>query len=95
VLRRSLAAGGLRDAKLAEAVFWISLTVGGFAQQTLATPLANQIDGTIAAINRLDPEELGDMAPLAADVPRLYTHALDIMLERMLASIEMMVGNNG
>jgi AcrR family transcriptional regulator len=91
VLRRCLAAGGLTDAPLAEAVFWVSLTVAGFAQQTLATPLATQIQGTIDAINRLSPAEIAELSSTTAEVPRMYTEANDIMFERTLASIEMLI----
>jgi hypothetical protein len=95
VLRRCLRSGGLDGTQLADAVFWISLTVGGFAQLTLATPLATQIEGTIAAINRLEPEEIAELSSTAADVPRMYTQASDIMFERTLASIEMLMANKG
>lgn len=91
VLRRALAAGGLTGRKLHEAVFWVSLTVGGFVQQMLATPLDRQIEGTIAAIDRLDADERAEMAAVKAEVPDIFTHALDIMFERMLASIEMLM----
>jgi AcrR family transcriptional regulator len=95
VLQRCLMAGGLDGARLAEAVFWVSLTVAGFAQQTLATPLATQIEGTIDAINRLAPEESAELASTAAEVPRMYTEAIDIMFERTLASIELLIANRG
>ena len=95
VLQRCLAAGGLEGAELAEAVFWVSLTVAGFAQQTLATPLATQIKGTIDAINRLEPGEIAELSSTAAEVPRMYTEAIDIMFERTLASIEMLIAKRG
>jgi len=91
VLQRCLAAGGLERAQLAEAVFWISLTVAGFAQQTLTTPLETQIQGTIDGINRLEPDEIAELSSTAAEVPRMYTQAIDIMFERTLASIEMLI----
>jgi AcrR family transcriptional regulator len=93
VLRRCLAAGGLEGAELAEAVFWVSLTVAGFAQQTLATPLATQIEGTIDAINRLEPDEIAELSSTTGEVPRMYTQANDIMFARTLASIEMLIAN--
>jgi AcrR family transcriptional regulator len=95
VLQRCLAAGGLQGAELAEAVFWVSLTVGGFAQQTLATPLATQIEGTIDAIDRLEPDEIAELSSTAGEVPRMYTQANDIMFERTLASIEMLIAKQG
>jgi AcrR family transcriptional regulator len=95
VLRRSLRAGGLQGRKLGEAVFWVSLTVGGFVQQMLATPLDKQIEGTIAAIDRLEPDERAEMSVVKAEVPEIFTHALDIMFERMLASIEMLMPGKG
>ncbi len=76
-------------------MFWVSLTVAGFAQQTLATPLATQIEGTIAAINRLEPAEIAELSSTAAEVPRMYTEAIDIMFERTLASIEMLIAKRG
>ncbi len=93
VLQRCLAASGLTGAPLADAVFWVSLTGAGFAQQTLATPLATQIEATIAAINRLEPEEIAELSSTAAEVPRMYTQASGIMFERTLASIEMLIAN--
>jgi hypothetical protein len=61
----------------------------------LATPLDRQIEGTIAAIDRLPPDERGEMAAVKAEVPDIFSHALDIMFERMLASIEMLMAGAG
>lgn len=91
ILRRNLVAGGLAEPQLSEAVFWISLTVAGFARQTLAIPIETQIAGTMAAIARLDPSEITELSDLTREVPRIYTHALDIMVERSLASIAMLI----
>jgi AcrR family transcriptional regulator len=87
-LRRILLAAGLRGAALSEAVFWISLTVAGFAQQTLSRPLSQRIEGALAAIASLDPEEAAEISDLTADLPRVFTHGLDILVERTLASVE-------
>lgn len=92
LLRRSLASAGLKGEKLADAVFWVSMTVGGVARQTLLIPLDKQIEGTIAALERLEDGEFGKKSAMIADVPRLYTNALDIMIEHTLASIGVMAG---
>jgi AcrR family transcriptional regulator len=88
VLRRSLAAGGLAGPALSEGVFWVSMAATGFAKQTLAGPMAAQVDGTIAAIRRLTPDEAAELDAFAADVPYIYSHAQEIMIERTLASVE-------
>jgi AcrR family transcriptional regulator len=95
VLHRCLRAGGVDGTRLADAMFWVSLTVGGFAQLTLATPLATQIDGTIAAIDRLEPDEIAELASTVPEVPRMYNQAIEIMFERTLASIEMLIAGKG
>lgn len=88
VLRRSLAASGLSGPALSEGVFWVSMAATGFVKQTLTAPMAAQIDGTIEAIRRLGPAEAAELDAFAADVPHIYSHALEIMIERILASVE-------
>jgi AcrR family transcriptional regulator len=90
-LRRSLAKAGLSGPKLAEADFWITLTLSGFARQALATPLENQISGGLAALNLLEAETGQDLSAMRDEIPRTFSNALDIMLERLVASIEKMV----
>jgi AcrR family transcriptional regulator len=92
VLRRSLALGGLEGAALSEGVFWVSMAMTGFARQTLTSPMAMQIEGTVAAGLRLDPAEAAELAPFIADVSRIYANALDIMVERTLASVDVLRG---
>jgi hypothetical protein len=90
-LRRSLADSGLKNAELAEAVFWVGVTVAGFVQQTLARPLPELIEATSAAINKLEPDEIAELAPLGAEVPRIFRQGFDIMIERTLASVEKLI----
>jgi AcrR family transcriptional regulator len=88
LLKEILQAGGLQGKALSEATFWISLVTGGFAQQTLSRPIAAHIAATQSAIKRLSPPEIDQMSALAVDVPRVFNNALQIVTERMLASIE-------
>jgi AcrR family transcriptional regulator len=90
-LRKSLMVAGLSGAKLSDAVFWILLSVVRFAQHAVATPMETQIGTTMAAISRLEAAEKADLAPLVDDVSRLYTHAVEIMFERMLDSVEVLI----
>jgi AcrR family transcriptional regulator len=90
-LRRSLADSGLKGPELAEAVFWVGVTVAGFVQQTLARPLPELIEATTAAINKLEPDEIVELAPLAVEVPRIFRQGFDIMIERTLASVEKLI----
>jgi hypothetical protein len=69
-------------------MFWIGVTVAGFAQQTLATPMTRQIDSTLAAIASLEPDEVAALSPFMSEIPRMYSRPLDIMIERTLASVE-------
>ena len=94
-LRKSLVLAGLSGAKLSDAVFWILLSVVRFAQHAVATPMETQIGTTMAAIDRLDATEKADIASLADDVTRLYTHAVDIMFERTLDSVEVLIAKRG
>jgi AcrR family transcriptional regulator len=87
-LRRSLAAGGLSGPDLSEAVFWVSMAVTGFVKQTLMAPMASQIEKTIDSIRRLEPAEASELEAFAADLPHFYSHALETMIERILASVE-------
>jgi AcrR family transcriptional regulator len=89
VLQTILARSGLQGAQLSEAVFFVLLTVAGFARQTLVAPMPAQIDGTLAAIGRMPAEEAEAFAGFAADVPAICRDALDIMVEKILASVEM------
>lgn len=88
VLRRCLQRGGIAGTSLSEAVFWITVTLIGFSRQTLTSPLELQIDGTIDTIAKLSDEEKVELAPFAADVPRMYRNGLDILIERTLAGVE-------
>ncbi len=90
-LRKSLMLAGLSGTKLSDAVFWILLSVVRFAQHAVATPMETQIGSTMAAISRLEAAEKADLAPLVDDVPRLYTHAVEIMFERTLDSVEVLI----
>jgi AcrR family transcriptional regulator len=87
-LSKCVARSGRTGPQLAEMMFWIGATVAGFAQQTLGTPLTRQIDGTLAAIASLEPEEVAVLSPFVSEIPRIYSRALDIMIERTLASAE-------
>jgi AcrR family transcriptional regulator len=87
-LSKCVVRSGLTGPPLAEMMFWIGATVAGFAQQTLATPLTRQIDGTLAAIASLEPEEVAALSPFVTEIPRIYSQPLDIMIERTLASVE-------
>jgi AcrR family transcriptional regulator len=89
VLQTILARSGLQGRRLSEAVFFVLLTVAGFARQTLVAPMPAQIDGTLAAIGRMPPDEAEAFAGFAADVPDICRSALDIMVEKILASVEM------
>ena len=87
-LSSSLSNTGLKGPQLAEAVFWVGVTVAGFVQQTMARPLPELIEATTAAISKLEPHEVASLAPLGAEVPRIFRQGFDIMIERTLASIE-------
>jgi AcrR family transcriptional regulator len=91
-LRLCLSAGGLGGPELTDTTFWIALTVIGSARQMLAAPLSSHVEGTIAAIRRLDPEGVTELSSLAGDVPGIYARAREIMLARTLASIEPLMG---
>jgi hypothetical protein len=90
-LRRSLIKGGLEGRALSEAVFWIAMTVTGFARQTLVSPMTRQIEGTVSAMARLAPEEAAELAPFRENIPDIYVNALDIMLDRTIASVEALI----
>jgi AcrR family transcriptional regulator len=87
-LKKCLTRTGLTGPELADMMFWIGVTVAGFAQQTLATPMTRQIDSTLAAIASLEPDEVAALSPFMSEIPRMYSRPLDIMIERTLASVE-------
>jgi AcrR family transcriptional regulator len=88
ILRRGLEAGGLRDRRLAEAMFWVSLSVTAFARQTCGIYLPAQVKATQEAIAALKPEEAAGFKAFLDHIPRLYNQAQEIMLDRVLASID-------
>jgi AcrR family transcriptional regulator len=91
VLHRILERSGLEGPRLSQSVFFVLLAVAGFARQTVVAPMPAQIEGTLAAIGRMPPEEAQALAGFAADVPAICQGALEIMVERILASVEMSV----
>jgi AcrR family transcriptional regulator len=93
-LTTCLSGCGLNGRNLAEIVFWIGATVAGFAQQTLATPLNRQIEGTLSTFASLEPEEAEILAPLMGEIPRIFSRSLEIMIERTLASAEVLVAQS-
>ena len=90
-LSRCLTRTGLQGPERAEMMFWIGVTVAGFAQQTLAAPLTRQIDGTLATIASLGPQEVAALSPFVTEIPRIFSRPFDIMIERTLASVERLV----
>lgn len=90
LLKEILEEGGFRGKALHEATFWITLSTGAFAQQTLAQPIAAHIDDALAAIHRLPPAEFERVASFVPDIPRVFTHSLDIVTERVMASVAAM-----
>lgn len=91
-LRRILQRAGLEGAQLSEGVFWISMAATGFARQTLTASMAAQIEDTTGAIARLPADQAAELAPFAADIPAIFSDALEIMVRRTIASIEAMRG---
>ncbi len=94
-LRRSLFAGGLRDPKLMEANFWIGMTVVGFSRHMLSAPMSAHVDGAVAAIHRLDPEGVSELSTLVPAISGIYARAREIMFERTLASVELLMDDAG
>lgn len=91
VLSRCLATAGWEGRQRSEALFWIAMTVIGFARQTLATPLAKQLQRTRNGFASLSASDRIDLAQLERDIPEIYARSFDIMVERTLASLEFMV----
>lgn len=91
-LRSCLAAGGLKGQDLTDTTFWIALTVVGSARHMFAAPIAQQVEDTVAAIRRLDPDGTSELSGLIGAVPGIYERAREIMLERTLASVEALIG---
>lgn len=93
-LRTALKKSGLPDRPLEEAMFWITLTLSGFAQRALATPLDEQIAGSISALENLEARDGVDFTATKVLIPEIFTDAREIMMKRMLASVEMLVQEN-
>lgn len=87
-LREILRSAGFQDPHLTEATFWLSQMVIGFARNMLSAPLGVQIEGTLAAIDRLDPDGESELSALSSKVPELYERAQELSFERMIVSID-------
>lgn len=94
VLHRCLSTSGMDGPVLAEALFYISITMRGFVRQTVALPLDEAIIATIASIKRLPAEDQAYLLPVAEHYPAIYRHAVEFMVERTLASIEALRAQN-
>ncbi len=90
-LRGILAAAGVQDPELTRTTFWLSSSLVGYARHMLAAPVDIHIKGSIAAIERLDPEGTSELSKIAPNIPQLYADAREIMIERMLASVEAVI----
>jgi len=87
-LRGYFQAAGLSGRKVEEAVFWVTITVSGFAQRMLTSPLDEQLTGVLAAVERIESMESIDLGTLSSEAPYLLHNAKEIVFEKALDAIQ-------
>lgn len=87
-LRNCLQNGGFAGKELTEAGFWITTSLFGYANQSLSFPIEDSIRKSVAALEKLPPEEAEQLSFFPDALRYIATQGLDVIITRIISALE-------
>jgi AcrR family transcriptional regulator len=88
ILRTCLQSGGFHGKELTEAGFWITTSLFGYAHQSLSFPIEESIRKSVAALEKLPPEEAEKLSFFPNALRYIATQGLDVIIVRIISALE-------
>lgn len=88
ILRTCLERGGFQGKDLTEAGFWITTSLFGYANQALSFPIEESIRKSLAALEKLPPDEAERLSFFPHALRYISMQGSDVIFARIIAALE-------